>query len=183
MDPVNYYITTFTNAFKNIAPLIAFAIGGYVLFIKGPFWFLKKSMNEQKKKIDEDNKNLKASEKYTVEDYKAFQRKLKLMYEVKEEPEIHGKSERPKQQGKPKAEKKDPPPGKKTSASASPEELFNFTPGETFSQAELKKRYYDLLKQNHPDRVASMGQDFKKLAEKNTKEINKAFEALKKKAS
>jgi DnaJ like chaperone protein len=47
----------------------------------------------------------------------------------------------------------------------------------------LKKRYFELLKQNHPDRVASMGPDFKKLAENNTKEINKAFETLKKKAA
>jgi DnaJ like chaperone protein len=51
------------------------------------------------------------------------------------------------------------------------------------TQSDLKKRYFELLKQNHPDRVASMGHDFKKLAEKNTKEINKAYEKLKKKAS
>ena len=64
-----------------------------------------------------------------------------------------------------------------------PEEIFNIKGGQVFSESELKKRYFELLKQNHPDRVASMGEDFKKLAEKNTKDINDAYEKLKRKDS
>lgn len=68
-------------------------------------------------------------------------------------------------------------------ASPTPEQIFNLRPNETLTALELKRRYFELLKKNHPDRVASMGDEFRKLAEKNTKDINKAFEALKKKAS
>jgi DnaJ-domain-containing protein 1 len=67
--------------------------------------------------------------------------------------------------------------------SQSPEAFFNFGPDDKFTSRELKKRYFELLQKNHPDRVASMSEEFKKLAEKNTKDINKAYDQLKKKAS
>lgn len=190
MDPVNYYITTITTAFKNIAPILAFLVGGYLIFIKGPFLFLRKSMNDQKKKIEEESRDLKIVEKYTVDDYNEFKRKMKLMNETqgpaktvsKEKTLPPPESKRKEERKEERKEKPKSPERPKESISQTPEEIFNFRPGESFSQGELKKRYFDLLKQNHPDRVASMGPDFKKLAEKNTKDINKAFETLKKKA-
>lgn len=193
MDPVEYYIKTLTVAFKNIAPLVAFVIGGYFIFVKMPFLLFRKSMNEQKKKVEEENKGLEKVEKYTVEDYKKFQDTMKLLSGQKEIPKQENpKQDQKKQEQKKKEEKKEErkeerrerPAAKPAAATnRSPEEVFNLKPGESLSGSELKKRYFELLKQNHPDRVASMGQDFKKLAENNTKEINKAFEALKKKAS
>jgi uncharacterized membrane-anchored protein YhcB (DUF1043 family) len=202
MDPVNYYITTLTNAFKNIAPILGFIVVGYFIFVKGPFLFLKKSLSDQKKKFEEENKDIAKVEKYTVDDYKEFQRKLKLMNNeevstqkvlpdsrIKKETSEQKKAEHKKTEQKKTGQQRKEEPKKDRSTKSpephthSPEEVFNFRPGESFSQSELKKRYFELLKQNHPDRVASMGSDFKKLAEKNTKDINKAFEALKKRAS
>lgn len=201
MEPVNYYITTLTNAFKTLAPYAAFLIGGWFIFIKMPFLFLKKSMDDQKKKLEEENKNSELPvEKYSVENYLEFQRKLKLMNgekeqdKKKEEPKAEKRTERKQQQThqqsnqqrtreQQSSQKKEAPKRPQESVSQSPEEIFNFRPNESFSKSELKKRYFELLKQNHPDRVASMGTDFKKLAEKNTKEINKAYDKLKLKAS
>lgn len=174
MEPVQYYITTLTAAFKNLAPVAVFLIGGYFIFIKMPFLFLRKSMSDQKKKIDEEQKALTKEEKYTVDDYKDFQRTLRLMNSTQEK-----KSEKKKTEQKKEPPRQRPP----SNQERSPEDVFNLKPGQTFTQAELKKRYFELLKENHPDRVASMGADFKKLADKNTKDINKAFEVLKKKAS
>lgn len=206
MDPTaSYYITTLTTAFKNIAPVLAFIIGGYFVFVKLPFLFLKKSMDDQKKKLHEENKDLLPSEKkYSVEDYKEFQRKLKLMngsldssfskdkvlelpgqkrVGTKQEQKREQQKERDQQEKKTEQKKQDPPKKPDPSASQSPEEVLGFKANESFTKSELKKRYFELLKQNHPDRVASMGQDFKRLAEKNTKEINRAYDKLKDKAS
>lgn len=197
MDPANYYITTFINAFKTLSPYIAFLVGGYFIFIKMPFLFLKKSMDDQKKKLgEEEKKNPELpQEKYTVENYLEFQRKFKLMNgeqpksekkteqkkEKKAEPKTEQKREQRSQQRT--EQKKETPKRPVEPQSQSPEEIFNLRPNESISKTDLKKRYFELLKQNHPDRVASMGQDFKKLAEKNTKEINKAYDKLKAKAS
>ena len=207
MDPANYYVTTFINAFKTLAPYIAFLVGGYFIFIKMPFLFLKKSMDQQKKKLEDEHKNPQLpEEKYTVDNYLEFQRRLKLMNgeagpeQKREQPKTERRKEertqeqksqhqqeqraRQQQQQQKRAEqKKEPPKRPSTPQSQSPEEVFSFRPNENFSKSELKKRYFELLKQNHPDRVASMGEDFKKLAEKNTKEINKAYDKLKNKAS
>lgn len=205
MDPANYYITTFINAFKTLSPYIAFLVGGYFIFIKMPFLFLKKSMDDQKKKLgEEEKKNPELpEEKYTVENYLDFQRKLKLMNgeqpkadkkteqkaEAKTEKKAEQKreqrsQERTQQRSQQRTEqKKEAPKRPPEPQTQSPEEIFNLRPNESISKTDLKKRYFELLKQNHPDRVASMGQDFKKLAEKNTKEINKAYDKLKSKAS
>lgn len=72
---------------------------------------------------------------------------------------------------------------KSTNRPSASEEIFELQSGQLLSKKELKKRYYDLLKMNHPDKVAALGGDFKKLAERKTKEINSAYEELKKKAS
>jgi hypothetical protein len=196
MDAANYYITTLTNAAKTLGPWIVFLIGGYLLFIKMPFLFLKKSMDTQKKKLQDENKGLVGQKSdYSLEDYQAFQRKMKLLKNEAEEKAQGAKSD--KKQERPHQEKKQEAPRKeqrkeqkkeevKKSSSISPywaEEILGFKPNEPFTQAELKKRYFDLLKQNHPDRVASMGNDFKKLAEKNTKDLNQAYDKLKKRAA
>jgi hypothetical protein len=195
MDPVNYYITTLTTAFKNIAPVLAFIIGGYLIFIKMPFLFLKKSMDQQKKKIDESNSV--PTEKYTLENYKEFQKTMKLINGSTKtdgpKSQSNSKTDHQKNESKnkqqnfdknnSKEERKGAPEKPLRAETQTPEEIFSIKPGEQMTQSDLKKRYFELLKQNHPDRVASMGHDFKKLAEKNTKEINKAYEKLKKKAS
>lgn len=141
-------------------------------------------MDQQKKKLHEDdNKGLKVvEEKYSVEDYMAFKEKMKALDHKKPEAKKEEpKKEKPKTEQKKEAPKKPAPP--KAPQAPTPEEVFQLRPNEILSASELKKRYFELLKQNHPDRVASMGQEFKNLAEKNTKEINKAYEVLKKKAS
>ena len=143
-------------------------------------------MNEQKRKLEVEGEKKQGEEKYTLEHYKEFQKRLRLMnqgpenkakddkkaHEHKQKEKVKNKEERRQENKRP-----DPPKSK------SPEEVFELKPGEILSGAELKRRYFELLKQNHPDRVASMGAEFKTLAEKNTKEINKAYEALKRKAS
>jgi type IV secretory pathway VirB10-like protein len=193
-----YFITTLINGIIKIAPILAFAVGGYLIFIKLPFLFLKKSMHDQKAKLNEENKGLKVvEEKYTLDDYKDFQKKIKLINGTATLPDPEArktqrpeeaKKERPKKeqtQRQQQQQKKETPkrPAEKTATSLSDEEILGFKPGDRFTMSELKKRYIDLIRQNHPDKVASMGPDFKNLAEKNTKEINKAYDKLKKKAS
>lgn len=138
-------------------------------------------MSHQKKKLEEEEKGLTKEEKYTVENYKEFQRTLKLMNGTEEKKTEQKKTENKRTEQKKTEQRSKPRP--QSPAEKSPEDIFNLRPGQTFTQTELKKRYFELLKENHPDRVASMGADFKKLAEKNTKDINQAFETLKKKAS
>lgn len=180
------------KAFKTLGPLVLFLVGGYFIFIKMPFLFLRKSMNDQKKKMEDENKGMVESKKYTVDDYRAFQKTMRLLNQTEDKAQKEKKTEQKSEEKKThqqqthekKAyEKKTSEKKEQRPAATSPEEIFKFRPGETFTQSELKKRYFELLKQNHPDRVASMGPDFKKLAEKNTKDINQAFETLKKKAS
>lgn len=191
MEVANYYITTLTTVFSKLLPLFIFLVGGYFVFVRLPFLFLKKSMDTQKKKLEEEKQVLSVSEArkdYTVEDYKEFQRKIKLMKnEMPKLEALNHTSEKKKSDG-PKTEqkteqKKDKPAPRTPLKAPSPEEVFGFKSNEPISKSELKKRYFELLKQNHPDRVASMGQDFKKLAEKNTKDINWAYEKLKNKAA
>lgn len=162
MDPAHYYTTTIVTAFTKLAPYFIFIVGGYFVFIKLPFLFLKKSMDEQKKTMETEKKEAPPKiERITdrpKEKIKAEARKEEPKREAPKRPEVKPKSQ-------------------------SPEEILGFKPGEKFTQSELKKRYFDLLKQNHPDRVASMGPDFKKLADKNTKDINEAYEKLKNKAA
>jgi hypothetical protein len=167
MDPANYYITTITNAVMKIGPYVLFIVGGYFVFIKMPFLFLKKSMDHQKKKLAEAKK-----------DEQPLQTKLKISGPKTEQRKVDSKTTEKKSERKREEVKR---PAKPTVTS--PEEVLGFKAGQTFTQSELKKRYYELLKQNHPDHVATMGQDFKTLAEKNTKELNRAYDTLKKKAA
>lgn len=145
-------------------------------------------MENQKKKLQEENKCLEiAEQKYSIEDYKEFQRKMKLMNATSEVPK---QKEEPRKErletSRPEARKKEEPkkPNPTSPKEAqTPEHILGLKSNEPFTKEELKKKYFDLLKQNHPDRVASMGEDFKKLAEKNTKEINRAYDKLKNRAA
>lgn len=47
------------------------------------------------------------------------------------------------------------------------------------SQEEIKKAYRKLANQYHPDKVAHLGDEFKKLAEERFKEIQEAYQSLK----
>jgi DnaJ like chaperone protein len=47
------------------------------------------------------------------------------------------------------------------------------------SQEEIKKAYRKLANQYHPDKVAHLGDEFKKLAEERFKEVQEAYQNLK----
>jgi DnaJ like chaperone protein len=47
---------------------------------------------------------------------------------------------------------------------------------------EVKIAYYTKIKQCHPDKVMGLGEEFQKLADDKTKEINEAFEIAKRAA-
>jgi DnaJ like chaperone protein len=49
------------------------------------------------------------------------------------------------------------------------------------TREEIRKKYRDLAKQYHPDRVADLGPELKEIAEKKMKEINQAYEFYQKK--
>lgn len=194
MDPSQYFVTTITNGVKILTPYFIFLVGGYLVFIKLPFLFLKKSMDTQKKKLQDQDASVAVTERpYSIDDYKDFQRKIKIMNNSRKGPKEERKEqrhlERPEEKkSEQKKEQKKEQKNEKIKKPASPinpspEEVLGLRPLEAFTKTELKKKYYELLKQNHPDRVASMGPDFKKLAEKNTKEINQAYEKLKKRSA
>jgi DnaJ like chaperone protein len=48
------------------------------------------------------------------------------------------------------------------------------------TDAEVKKAYYKMAKQYHPDRVASLGEEVRKAAEIKFKKVNEAYELIKK---
>lgn len=170
MDPVDYYVTTFTNAFKKLLPLGIFFLGGYFIFFKLPFFLLRKNLLKEKSKLIEKNE----------EPPKKIDSKERSKSHEREQ-NIRDKSRGKNTESFSHKEKIKKETGHKKNLT--PEEIFNIKGGQVFSDSELKKRYFELLKKNHPDRVASMGEDFKKLAEKNTKDINDAYEKLKKKES
>jgi hypothetical protein len=181
MEVLEYFTSTLTNSFKILAPYVAFIVGGYFIFIKMPFLFLKKSLDDQKKKLGSETKEVLIEKKYTVEDYEAFKAQIKLINGTAKKE--NNKKEGPKEERTQSHKKNSTPPRERKVYGPSPEEILGFKKNEPITKAELKKRYFELLKQNHPDRVASMGADFKKLADKNTKEINQAYEVLKNKAA
>ncbi len=49
------------------------------------------------------------------------------------------------------------------------------------TKAEIKKAYRAMAKKYHPDKVASLGDEFKELAERKFKDINEAYEFFKEK--
>jgi len=57
--------------------------------------------------------------------------------------------------------------------------VLGLSPGASFT--EIKAAYRKLSMQYHPDKVGHLGEEFKKVAEEKMKEINQAYEFLKKK--
>ena len=57
--------------------------------------------------------------------------------------------------------------------------ILGLAPGAGF--ADIKAAYRKLSMQYHPDKVGHLGEEFKKVAEEKMKEINNAYEFLKKK--
>jgi len=47
------------------------------------------------------------------------------------------------------------------------------------STEEIRAAYQRLMRENHPDRVADMSQEIRDLAEKRSKEINQAYDRMK----
>jgi hypothetical protein len=172
MNPVDYYLTVSVNAFRNILPLVVFLVGGYFIFFKLPFFLLRKNLQNEKNKLSEENNKVESPKKIDSNSKAKSQIRIKII-----------KSERSQEKRASSSSEENVKNQKNQKKNQTPEEVFNLKPHETITQAELKKRYFELLKKNHPDRVASMGEDFKKLAEKNTKDINEAYEKLRIKAS
>jgi hypothetical protein len=54
--------------------------------------------------------------------------------------------------------------------------LLGLRPG--FTEKELKEAYREEIKRSHPDKVASMAEEFKMLAERRTQQINQAYAKL-----
>lgn len=57
-----------------------------------------------------------------------------------------------------------------------PREIFGLN--STASKEEIDARFKELMKQYHPDRVAHLGEDLKKLAHEKTLQIQRAYEEL-----
>lgn len=182
MTVAEYYITTLSTAFGKLAPAVGFIVIGYFIFFKLPFLFLLKNMTNYKKNLQEDQRGLGELKKdYSVEDYEDFKRRMRTVKKPQSET-LRLEKPQEKQRTEEKREKAKPRPQENFAASAA-EKLFEIEPGRSYSKVELRKKYHDLLRQNHPDKVASLGQDFKILAEKKTKEINDAYNKLKSKAA
>lgn len=182
MEVIQYLTTTLTTVFGKFLPWISLAALVYVISFKLPFLFLVKVQREQKK-ADEAPELTKSN--VSQLDIKKLQEKVKLEQAANNErieakaEEIKSKKKEERKSGEKKSEPKKPSAPRLTLA----EEIFELNPGETFKKSQLKKKYHDLLRKNHPDKVDSLGKDFKVLAEKKTKDINKAYQELKSKAS
>ncbi len=194
MDYGQYVMVTMMKAGTKIVPFVVSIVVGYFVFIKLPFWFFRSTMRDARKadpefdlpKFPEEAKVMRLEEKIKrdAEEMKKEQQRFQQQNksQKKEEPKKEYKKEEPKKEEK-KEQKQEPPKRPAADLGPSPESVFELLPGQKLSASELKSRYHELLKQSHPDRVASMGPDFKKLAEKKTKELNDAYQKLKKKAS
>ena len=179
-----------------IIPILVTIVIGYFVFVKLPFLFFRRTlrdvrrereqMDENLPKFPEEPKVMKLEEKIKRDAEELKKEQQKFHQQQKKEQKTEQKTEQ-KKEGPRKEQKQDrrEPPPKQPAAEAAPtpESVFELKPGEKFTQDQLKAKHRELIKQSHPDKVASMGPDFRKLAEKKTKEINEAYEKLKKKAS
>ncbi|MDA8164216.1 MAG: J domain-containing protein [Desulfobacteraceae bacterium] len=59
-----------------------------------------------------------------------------------------------------------------------PYRVLGVEPGADFDR--IKAAYRQLSQQYHPDKVAHLGEEFRKVAEEKMKEINQAYQTLKK---
>ena len=156
MNYGEYYLTTIISAAKNLGPTLLLLVVGYIVFFKLSFIQIRKK-EEQVAADAPKPESKKEDEKIKIED--------------KTQKEEKKTSSKPK----PKTEHR-PRPSKE-------EVLFQYAAGEAYSHKDLKKKYHKLLKDHHPDKVAQLDERRKEMAEKKTKEINSAYEHLKKKAS
>ena len=69
------------------------------------------------------------------------------------------------------------PPDNSSQRQRSPYEVLGVNPGA--SQEEISAAYRRLVRQYHPDKVADLGPEFRELAEQRMKEINAAYQSLK----
>lgn len=69
-------------------------------------------------------------------------------------------------------------PDTRDSRPKTPWEVLGLSPGA--SSLQIKEAYRNLAAQYHPDKVAHLGEEFQKLAEERFKEIQAAYNALKK---
>lgn len=174
----DYVVKTFIAAGEKIIPVVVSLVVGYFVFIKLPFLFFRQTLKDVRKMHPEDEKLPKFPE-----EVKVMRLEDKIRRDAEELKKEQQKKEPPKQRKEePKKEekKREPPKRPAVDLGPSPESVFEIPSGQKLSPQELKSRYHELLKQSHPDRVASMGPEFKKLAEKKTKEINDAYAKLKK---
>jgi hypothetical protein len=176
MDPVaNYYINTLTTALGKIGPLVAFIVVGYFIFFKLPFLFFLRNMKKSKEElgIPKEVVPQRTKEGHSIQEYEKFvQRKKRIEApREKEERKENLRLEAPGTRSRPRDEDE------------RARELFELKVGEVFSKEELRKKYRDLLKANHPDKVASLSPEFRALADKRTKDINSAYERLLKRAA
>lgn len=194
MEYGQYLATTMLKAGTKIVPVVVSIVIGYFVFIKLPFWFFRNTMRDARRpdplqpdfpKFPEEPKVMRLEEKIKRDAEELKREQLKFQQQnKKEQPNERRKETRKEEPRKEKQEeRREIPKRPAADLGPSPESVFELLPGQKLSSSELKSRYHELLKQSHPDRVASMGPDFKKLAEKKTKEINEAYARLKKKAS
>ncbi|HLT22946.1 MAG TPA: J domain-containing protein [Bacteriovoracaceae bacterium] len=191
MDAGQYYITTLTNAALKLGPMVLYLLAGYFLFVKLPFLLFYKTL--QKPKVHSNDKDdfqtdLNFQKKMEDEQRKEFEERMKNLGGAKKEETKEEKKEKKEEQRKTenRQEKKrreetsNKRPSKKSEQiQATPEEiLFKLRPGQMFTGQELKKRYHKLLQENHPDKFRTDHQ--KEVAESKTKDINDAYQKLKK---
>jgi hypothetical protein len=161
MEAFNYYITTLSNAGTKLGPILLACVAAYFLFFRSSASSSKKVAPPAA--VAPEKKDAPIIE---IENHHEQDEEQRAEYQ---ERLNKARAAREKERAKIKL---------------TPSEiLFDLKPGQILNKKVLKKRYYDLLKENHPDKVDSLGSDFKTLAEKKTKEINSAYEELKKKAS
>jgi hypothetical protein len=160
MEAFNYYISTLSNAGTKLGPILLACVATYFLFFRSS----------------------SSSKKMAPPTAVAPEKKDAPIIEIENhhEQDEEQRAEYQERLNKARAAREK----ERAKIKLTPSEiLFDLKPGQILNKKVLKKRYYDLLKENHPDKVDSLGSDFKTLAEKKTKEINSAYEELKKKAS
>ena len=160
MEALNYYFTTLSNAGTKLGPILLGCIAVYFIFFR--------SSNSPKKAASPPQASPEKKEATFIE------------IENHHEQDETQRAEYQERLNKARAAREK----ERAKIKLTPSELlFDLKPGQILNKKFLKKRYHDLLKENHPDKVDMLGSDFKTLAEKKTKEINSAYEELKKKAS
>lgn len=75
-----------------------------------------------------------------------------------------------------------PPPARRQASAPEPRKASPYAVlgvGASASEAEVRKAYRERAQQYHPDKVAHMAPEFREVAERRMKEINEAYESIK----